>query len=69
MKNLIYLIVALFFVAGANAQKIKEADFAGNVRAFMPDSSIVQLEKTNVQVKTKATGSKIWWGIGLRTFR
>ena len=63
MKQLL-IIVTLFFALTANAQKIKEADFSGNVRAFLPDSTIVQLDKTNVQVKTKATGSKIWWGIG-----
>jgi hypothetical protein len=63
MRQLLF-IFTLFFALTASAQKIKEADFTGNVRAFMPDSTIVQLDKTNVQVKTKATGSKIWWGIG-----
>ena len=63
MRKLLF-IFTLFFALTASAQKIKEADFTGNVRAFMPDSTIVQLDKTNVQVKTKATGSKIWWGIG-----
>ena len=63
MRQLLFIFTLLFALT-ASAQKIKEADFTGNVRAFMPDSTIVQLDKTNVQVKTKATGSKIWWGIG-----
>ena len=63
MRQLLFIFTLLFALT-ANAQKIKEADFSGNVRAFLPDSSIVMLDKTNVQVKTKATGSKIWWGIG-----
>ena len=63
MRQLLFIFTLLFALT-ASAQKITEADFTGNVRAFMPDSTIVQLDKTNVQVKTKATGSKIWWGIG-----
>ena len=63
MRKVLFIFTLLFALT-ANAQKIQEAEFAGNVRAFMPDSTIVQLDKTNVQVKTKATGSKIWWGIG-----
>ena len=63
MRKVLFIFTLLFALT-ANAQKIQEAEFSGNVRAFMPDSTIVQLDKTNVQVKTKATGSKIWWGIG-----
>ena len=63
MRKVLFIFTILFALT-ANAQKIQEAEFSGNVRAFMPDSTIVQLDKTNVQVKTKATGSKIWWGIG-----
>ena len=62
--RLFLIIISIFSALTVSAQKVKEADFVGNVRAFMPDSSIVNLDKTNVQIKTKATGSKIWWGIG-----
>ena len=63
MKKILF-ILAFGFALATNAQKIQEADFVGNVRAFTPDSTITQLDKNNVQIKAKATGSKIWWGIG-----
>jgi len=63
MRVFLFLI-ALVSALAVSAQKIQEAEFVGNVRAFLPDSSIIMLDKTNVQVKIKATGSKIWWGIG-----
>lgn len=63
MRFLLF-VGAIVSALNLSAQKIQEADFIGNVRAFTPDSTIVTLDKTNVQIKAKATGSKIWWGIG-----
>ena len=56
-------LVAVSNISSAQS-KLKEADFIGNVRILNADSTTVNLERINVQLKTKATGSKIWWGIG-----
>ena len=65
MKN--FIVIFFLFVISTNSyaqNKLKEADFIGNVRFLKADSSTINLERTNVQMKTKATGSKMWLGIG-----
>ena len=62
-------ITFAFILAGmaSYAQKIVEADFIGNTKAFMvndPDSTAISLERSIAKLVGKATGSKIWWGIG-----
>ena len=52
-------LVAVSNISSAQS-KLKEADFIGNVRILNADSTTVNLERINVQLKTKATGSKIW---------
>ena len=65
MKNFIVIFFFFFISTNSYAQnKLKEADFIGNVRFLKADSSTINLERTNVQMKTKATGSKMWLGIG-----
>jgi len=65
VKKLFVLLAFTLSAIGAFAQSIvKEADFVGNVRVLNADSTTTNLDKYSAQVKTKATGSKIWWGIG-----
>ena len=64
MKRIISLFTLLLCSLSVFSQELEEADFVGNVRAFTPSNNIINLDKTNVQIKVKATGSKIWWGIG-----
>ena len=66
MKKLLLMIVVLYpmFIS---AQKLQEADFIGNVRAFDPndkDSVAIPLDRAACELVGKATGSRIWWGIG-----
>lgn len=65
-KTLLCIAFAFVGIMG-NAQKIEEADFVGMVKAFKsndPDSIAIPLERSVTRVVGKATGSKIWWGIG-----
>lgn len=65
MKKLfVSFVLATFAIGGFAQSKVKEADFVGNVRVLNADSTTTNLDKYSAQVKTKATGSKIWWGIG-----
>ena len=66
MKKVLFFIMCLTAVCNMSSaqSKLKEADFIGNVRILNADSTTSNLERMNVQLKTKATGSKIWWGIG-----
>lgn len=68
MKKIFFSIVVAFVgMATCNAQKIEEAEFIGVVKAFKandPDSIAIPLERSVARLVGKATGSKIWWGIG-----
>lgn len=63
-KILFLLLFALVSISSFSQSKLKEADFIGDVRALNIDSTTINLEKVVTKIKTKATGSKIWWGIG-----
>jgi hypothetical protein len=65
MKKILLPLLFIMFCLPSFAQtKLKEAEFIGDVRALNADSSTSNLEKVVTKIKTKATGSKIWWGIG-----
>lgn len=65
MKRIVLCIAVFISALCANAQsKVQEADFVGNVRVLNSDSTTATLDKLATQVKSKATGSKIWWGVG-----
>lgn len=65
MRKLIVLLALTAFSLSGNAQsKVKEAEFIGNVRYLQEDSTTLNLDKSVVKVKTKASGSKMWWGVG-----
>ncbi len=53
-----------FYINSMSQSILKEAEFIGDVRIVNADSTTTNLEKNNVGLITKATGSKIWWGIG-----
>ena len=66
MKKIVFTIMAMCCI-NATAQKIQEADFIGNVRAFNTsdkDSVVISLDRVVCELVGKATGSKIWWGVG-----
>lgn len=66
MRKFVIVIVAAFSL-NVSAQKLQEAEFIGNVRAFDPndaDSVAFPLDRVVCELIGKATGSKIWWGIG-----
>ena len=65
MKRIVLCIAVFISALCVNAQsKLQEADFVGNVRVLNADSTTLNLDKLATQVKSKATGSKIWLGVG-----